>query len=116
MKKSTVPGFFGMGATLLLTVVLTVLLVTFSLLSLATARGEQTRSSLLAQRQQAYYEANNRAELVRIRLSRGEQPEIPVIREGETLRYEIPFGESQMLLVELRADDFSILCWRTVTP
>ena len=63
--KSGAPGFFTMGAPLLLTALLVLMFVTFSLLSLSSAREELRRGGLLASRNQAYYTACNQADNLR---------------------------------------------------
>lgn len=103
-------GFFSLGLPLLVTVLLTLLLVTFSLLTLNAARADRQRAELLGEHRRAYYDAGNRAEQVLARLISGEDPGTEVTAEGETLCYEIPIDEKQSLFVTL-GQDFQILRW-----
>ena len=112
-RKSHAPGFFTMGAPLLLTALLVLMLVTFSLLSLSSAREEQRRADLLAQRSTAYYAACNQAEAVLDRLGSGEDPGTALEEQGDTLRFRIPMGETQSLSVTLRKENggYTVVSW-----
>ncbi|MGN1015793.1 MAG: hypothetical protein ACI4PL_02240 [Faecousia sp.] len=101
-EKSGAPGFFTMGAPLLLTALLVLMFVTFSLLRLSSAREELRRGELLASRNQAYYTACNQAEYVLDRLTHGEDPGTVLEAQGETLRFRIPMDENQSLSVTAR--------------
>lgn len=107
-------GFFSMGVPLLLTVVLVLMLTTFSLLSLSAARSGLERARLLAERTQCYYEADSQARLVLARLRAGEDPGLTVTAEEGLLHYRIPLGEDQSLWVTLRQEDLTVLRWQTV--
>ena len=78
-RKTASPGFFTMGAPLLLTTLLVLMLVTFSLLQASSAREEQRRAQLMAQRSAAYYSACNQAEAVLDRLTYGGEPGVPLV-------------------------------------
>ena len=108
------PGFFTMGAPLLMTALLVLMLVTFTLLRLSSAREEQRRAHLLQQRSDAYYAACNQAEYVLDQLLHNEEPDIPVTREGETLSFRIPIDEAQSLTVTLQKTNqgFRVTSWK----
>ena len=112
-RKTASPGFFTMGAPLLLTALLVLMLVTFSLLSLSSAREEQRRAELMAQRSTAYYAACNQAEEVLDRLTCGEETDIPLEDQGDTLRFRVPITETQSMSVTARKDPdgYTIIGW-----
>ena len=112
-RKTQAPGFFVMGAPLLLTALFVLMLVTFSLLSLSSAREEQRRSELLASRSDAYYSACNRAEAVLDCLRSGEEPDVPLEDTGDTLRFRVPITEDQSLSVTARreAGSYTVVSW-----
>ena len=105
--------FITMGLTLLVTVLLVALLVSFSLLSLSAARQDHARARDLAQRRQEYYAASNTAEEILHRLRLGE--EIPVSREDGVLSYNVPICETQTLYVALEESTLEILRWQAIT-
>lgn len=107
------PGFFSMGAPLLLTVLLVLMLVTFSLLRLQGAKEELRRSRLLAERSEAYYSACNEAERVLAKLRAGQTPELPVETRGDTLTFRVRVSEDQTLTVALRkeANELRVVSW-----
>ena len=111
--KSGAPGFFTMGAPLLLTALLVLMFVTFSLLRLSSAREELRRGELLASRNQAYYTACNQAERVLDRLTHGEDPGTALEEEGETLRFRIPMDVDQSLSVTARRENgiYTVESW-----
>ena len=112
-ERRSHPGFFTMGAPLLLTVLLVLMLVTFSLLSLSSAREERQRSRLLASRTDAYYAACNQAQTVIDHLSNGEDPGLPIDETGDTLRFYVPITDTQSLTVALRkeAGGYTVTAW-----
>ena len=112
-QKTASPGFFTMGAPLLLTVLLVLMLVTFSLLSLSSAREERQRSWLLASRTDAYYAACNQAQTVIDHLSNGEDPGLAIDETGDTLRFSVPITDTQSLTVALRkeAGGYTVTAW-----
>lgn len=112
-RRSHAPGFFTMGAPLLLTVLLVLMLVTFSLLSLSSAREERQRSRLLASRTDAYYAACNQAQTVIDHLSNSEDPGLPIDETGDTLRFSVPITDTQSLTVALRkeAGGYTVTAW-----
>lgn len=112
-RKTASPGFFTMGAPLLLTALLVLMLVTFSLLSLSSAREEQRRAELMAQRSTAYYAACSQAEAVLDRLTCGEEADIPLEDQGDTLRFRVPITETQSLSVTLRKENggYTVIGW-----
>ena len=112
-RKTQAPGFFVMGAPLLLTALFVLMLVTFSLLSLSSAREERQRSRLLASRTDAYYAACNQAEMVIDHLSNGEDPGLPIDETGDTLRFSVPITDTQSLTVALRkeAGGYTVTAW-----
>ena len=111
--KSGAPGSFTMGAPLLLTALLVLMFVTFSLLSLSSAREELRRGELLASRNQAYYTACNQAERVLDRLTHGEEPGTALEERGDTLRFRIPIDETQSLSVTARRENggYTVESW-----
>ena len=117
-RKTQAPGFFVMGAPLLLTALFVLMLVTFSLLSLSSAREEQRRSELLASRSDAYYSAFNRAEAVLDCLRSGEEPDVPLEDTGDTLRFRVPITEDQSLSVTARpeAGSYTVVSWTVENP
>ena len=112
-RKTASPGFFTMGAPLLLTTLLVLMLVTFSLLRASSAREEQRRAQLMAQRSAAYYAACNQAEAVLNRLTYGGEPGVPLEEQGDTLRFRIPITETQSLSVTLRKapGGYTVMRW-----
>ena len=82
-------SFTAPGLIPLVTALLILLLVSFSLLSLSTARSDLARTEALARRQQAWYTACNTAEAARSALIRGLEPELEVVREDGLLRYSV---------------------------
>lgn len=119
MKKRTErnSGFFGMGVSLMLTVFLVVMLVTFSLMSLSTARSDLNRSQLLAQRRTEFYEASNQAEMILHQLNLGQVPEHPVVIDGENAYFEVSATNDAVLCVNLQLHDgiYHILQWEMKT-
>lgn len=112
-RRSAFPGFFTMGAPLLLTALLVLMLVTFSLLSLSSAQEEQRRAELMARRSDAYYAACNQAEAVLDRLTHGEDPAAALEEQGDTLRFRVPITETQSLSVTLRKENggYTVIGW-----
>lgn len=112
-RKTNGPGFFTMGAPLLLTALFVLMLVTFSILSLSSAREEHRRSELLAARTDGYYAACNRAEAVLDRLRSGVEPGVPLEAEGDQLTFRILITETQSLTVKLRreAEGYTVTGW-----
>ncbi len=106
-------GFFGMGAALLLTVFLVLMMVTFSLLSLASARNDLNRCQMLANRRREFYEANNRAEEILHEIRQGETPNHPIEWENDRVRFEITTESGQILQAELQKQDgiLQIIRW-----
>lgn len=117
-RKTASPGFFTMGAPLLLTTLLVLMLVTFSLLRASFAREEQRRAQLMAQRSAAYYSACNQAEAVLNRLTYGGEPDVPLEEQGDTLRFRIPITETQSLSVTLRKENggYTVMRWTVENP
>ena len=107
--------FITMGLTLLVTVLLVALLVSFSLLSLSAARQDHARAQDLAQRRQEYYAANNAAEKILHQLKTGEPPAHPVQRQEGIVSYAVPICENQTLYVALDESTLEILRWQAVT-
>ena len=112
-RRSHAPGFFTMGAPLLMTALLVLMLVTFTLLRLSSAREEQRRAQLLQQRSDAYYAACNQAQTVIDHLSNGEDPGLPIDETGDTLRFSVPITDTQSLSVILRkeAGGYTVTAW-----
>lgn len=106
--------FITMGMTLLVTVLLVLLLVSFSLLSLSAARQDYARARDLAIQRQEYYAANNAAEEILHQLKTGAVPEGITEAEG-ILSYSVPVSDNQKLCVSLDAETLEILQWQTVT-
>ena len=111
MKKNR--PFITMGLTLLTAVLLALLLVSFSLLSLSTARSDHARSTELARRGQEYYSACNQAEAAIHALRLGDTPAPDITREEGTLSFQIPISDGQSLLVTLEQSTLEILRWQT---
>lgn len=107
--------FITMGLTLLVTVLLVALLVSFSLLSLSAARQDHARAQDLAQRRQEYYAASNIAEQILHQLKTGEPPAHPVQRQEGIVSYAVPICENQTLYVALDESTLEILRWQAVT-
>ena len=106
--------FITMGMTLLVTVLLVVLLVSFSLLSLSAARQDYARARDLAVQRQEYYAANNAAEEILHQLKTGAAP--AGITESDTvISYSVPISGNRKLCVSLDAETLEILRWQTVT-
>ena len=105
--------FISMGLTLLTAVLLALLLVSFSLLSLSTARSDHSRSRELAQRRQDYYSACNQAEAAIHALRQGADPAPEITREDGHLTFQIPITDGQTLLVTLEESSLEILRWQT---
>ena len=101
------------GLIMLLTALLALLLVSFSLLGLSTARQDLARSEQLARRQEEYYAACNRAEEVLAQLRAGNTPRVSVTEGEGQLRFQIPINENQTLFVTADARTLTVTQWQT---
>lgn len=110
------PGFrvFSVGIPLMLTALLVLMFITFSLLGVSTARADLERSGLLAERTGSYYAADNRARQVLRALETGADPGVEITAEEGLLHYRIPMNEGQSLWVTLSEEDLTVLRWQTV--
>ena len=111
--KSGAPGFFTMGAPLLLTALLVLMFVTFSLLRLQGAREELRRAEQLTARNEAYDNACNEAQRVIAALCAGELPDVPIEEGEDTLTFRVTVTPTQHLTVTLRRepDTYRVLAW-----
>jgi len=112
-KTQTGRGFFSMGVVLLITVLLVLLLITFSLLRLRTAKEDQTHAALLLNRTQQYYAANNQAERTLQAIINGYDPGIPVTKEDGCCSFTVPITEGQCLAVKLD-ENYRVIMWQIV--
>ena len=108
--------FVSMGLVLVVTVLLVMLPVNFSMLSLSAARGDLDRTQALAHSSERYYAACSRAEEVRAALILGEDPGIALSHDGGEVAYEIPIDGGRILCVTLREGTWEVLRWQTVVP
>lgn len=112
--KSVKYRVFSVGIPLMLTALLVLMFITFSLLGFSTARGDLERAELLAERTADYYSADNRARQVLRALETGADPGVEITAEEGLLHYAIPMNEGQSLWVTLSAEDLTVLRWQTV--
>lgn len=95
-------SFPHIGSSSLLVIFITLCLVTFAALALASAQRDYAFSSRMAQRKAAYYQASNAAEERLASIDEALSQAVPV--KGEELSYQIPIDERQSLSVALTTD------------
>ena len=109
-------GFPGVGVSSLLVIFAVLCLTVFALMSVSTARANQTLSEKAAAAVEGYYQADRAAEETLARLRAGERPE--GVRETDGIFcYACPISDVQTLVVEVRVDGtaYDILRWQAVS-
>ncbi len=115
MKRSTF-SLAALGGSSLLTIFGVLCLVIFTLLTISTARAQQSLSLASAKAVADYYQADSMAEEILAGLRQGEVP--PGVRqEGNLFSYECPLSDSSCLTVRVQAqqEGWTILQWQVVS-
>ncbi len=107
--------FSGVGICSLLTVILVLCLSIFAALCLSSANAEKRLSESYAQSIEAYYSAENEAELILASLRQGQLPE-GVTLDGEIYTYscEISEGRSLYVAVKITDGEYEIINWQGI--
>ena len=104
-------GFFTMGAAMLLTVLLVLILVSFSLLRLSTARSAYFYAEGLRHRSQVYYTAHSLAEETVAKVLSSEDTPVPVEQDGHTFSFAVSMEDGQVLRVRCTQEG-EVLVWQ----
>ena len=102
------------GLILLMTALLVVMLVAFSLMSLANANADYSHARKIAQNTSQWYAAQNEANAIIRQLRAGETPNTQLLRENGLLTFTVPIREDQYLLITLQ-EDLTVTGWQTIT-
>lgn len=144
MKNKSQKSFFNIGITSIVLIFVLLCLLTFSVLSLVSAKADYNLSQKSAQRTTDYYEAENEASdilhsivdclntqaetadaeqfFVNVR-SQLEEMDLVSFQDDRHLSYSVPLGDSQSLSVSLTISDipyedgnlYQIDSWKTVS-
>lgn len=144
MKNKSQKSFFNIGITSIVLIFVLLCLLTFSVLSLVSAKADYNLSRKSAQRTTDYYEAENEAShilytvanclneqagsadsgqfYVNVRASL-EETDLVSFQDDRHLSYRVPLGDSQSLSVSLTISDspfedgnrYRIDSWKTVS-
>ncbi len=108
------------GAVSLVMIFCVLCLAVFAALTLSTAVGEQSLTTITAERTQAYYEADAQAVEIVTALAAGQSVDTDVTwtteEDGDTAEFSLPCGGEQMLEVKVRfsGGSWEVLTWRSV--
>lgn len=121
MRDSRQPISFHIpGGSMLMTIFAVLCLTLFAVLALQTAlAGQRIRQDAHAA-EQAYYEADARANRLLAALRRGEACEDALLLEDGVLQYTVPMDHDRVLTVQvvIRDGSYRILSWQqgSLTP
>ena len=102
------------GGSSLLVIFAVLCLTVFALLGFSTVQADQRLEQSSVQAVEDYYAADTRAEEILAQLRSGKAPEGVSLQDG-IYSYRCKISDTQALQVEVRAADWKVLCWKSVS-
>jgi len=104
------------GGSSLLVMFAVLCLTVFALLGLSTAQADKRLSDAAADAVTGYYEADSAAEAILAEIRSGNIPEgVTVIDSSKILSYSCPISKTQVLCVEVSAENYEVVRWQAVS-
>lgn len=102
------------GGSSLLVIFAVLCLTVFALLGFSTVQADRRLEQISVQAVEDYYEADTQAEKILAQLRGGQVPEGVQLHDG-IYSYRCKISDTQELQVEVRAADWNVLSWQSVS-
>ena len=102
------------GGSSLLVIFAVLCLTVFALLGFSTVQADQRLEEISVQAVEDYYSADAEAEKILALLRGGQVPEGVQLQDG-IYSYSCKISDTQAIQVQVRAQDWKVLCWQSVS-